>query len=222
MVYVCPIFKQTLAQGVVLAMLFQTIRVAALATVLTVGVIGTFVVAQQQNGANIPANEPKSATEPVRTAADVAQRPNEVARRIDLDRKNEQILRKLDERVDLKLPRVVDLEQLLKTIKRATTDANFPGIPIYVDPLGLQEVNVSMNTEVDVWPNGSLGYMLRQMLHQIRLAYIVKDGFLMISSRAEITDHRLDAMDRKLDRVLKGLERIERSSAVNRTDAPKS
>jgi hypothetical protein len=210
-----------LAQGVGLAMLFQTIRVAALATVLTIGFIGTFVVAQQQTGKNKPANEARSATKPVRTTADVTQPLNQVPRRIDLDRKTEQILRRLDEQIDLKLPKAVTLDQVLKAIKQATTDANFPGIPIYVDPIGLQEVNATIDMDVDVWPNGSLGYLLQQALHPLRLSYVVKDGFLMISSRAEITDHRLDAMDRKLDRLLKGLERLERSSTANTTESPK-
>ena len=40
------------------------------------------------------------------------------------------------------------LEDVLKYIKKATTSSNYSGIPIYVDPIGLQEVEKSMTSTV--------------------------------------------------------------------------
>jgi RNA polymerase sigma factor (sigma-70 family) len=203
-----------LAQGVINAMLVQTVKVWGLATILTLGVVGTFVVAQQEKksvparatGADVanPSN-PKGAPPRATPGADVRQ--------IDIVTKTQQILQKLEQRIELDLPPEPTFDQFLKAIKQATTDAQFPGIPIYVDPVGLQEASISMSSRVSVYPNGPLGLVLRRTLRQLRVAYVVRDGFLMISSRAEITDQRLDEINQKLDHVLKSLERIERPKA---------
>ena len=42
------------------------------------------------------------------------------------------------------------LEDFLKYIKQATTEPNYPGIPIYVDPLGLQEADKTMTSTVQL------------------------------------------------------------------------
>ena len=47
------------------------------------------------------------------------------------------------------------------------------------------------------------------MLKPLGLSYVVKDGFLMIDSRANVTEMRLEEVERKLDRVLDALERLE-------------
>ena len=41
--------------------------------------------------------------------------------------------------------------------------------------------------------------------------YIVKDGALRIDSRFAITETRVEDVERKLDRVLEALERLERA-----------
>ncbi len=57
------------------------------------------------------------------------------------------------------------------------------GIPIYVDPIGLQEAERSLNSTVQIDLEGvPLKTTLRLMLKQLGLAYTVKDGFLMITS----------------------------------------
>ena len=75
------------------------------------------------------------------------------------------------------------LDDVLKYIKQATTTPTFSGIPIYVDPLGLQEAERSLNSTVQIDLEGvPLKTTLRLMLKQLGLAYTVKDGFLMITS----------------------------------------
>ena len=49
------------------------------------------------------------------------------------------ILAKLEEPISMSFANETPLEDVLKYIKQATTGPNSSGIPIYVDPLGLQE-----------------------------------------------------------------------------------
>jgi hypothetical protein len=64
--------------------------------------------------------------------------------------------------------------------------------------------------------------LLRQALGQLHLSYIVRDGFLMISSREEIIEERLDDLDKKFDRLLEAIERMERSKTGSPPRDPKS
>jgi hypothetical protein len=102
------------------------------------------------------------------------------------------------------------LEVLLKHIKQVTTDASFPGIPIYVDPMGLSEVDKTMSTEVNIEmvKAQTIRQVLDFALRPLRLAYEVRDGFLMVSSRTIILENRVEEIDRKLDRVLDLLNRL--------------
>ncbi len=78
------------------------------------------------------------------------------------------------------------LEDVLKELKRCTRGWKLPsGIPIYVDPIGLQEANVMMVSPVrrPVPANSpTLGEHLRRALESLGLTYEVKDGFLMITA----------------------------------------
>jgi hypothetical protein len=87
-----------------------------------------------------------------------------------------------------------ELDSVLKSIKgRTTGHPKLPkiptGIPIYVDPLGLQEAEKSLSAAVKK-PAGAdtltLGEHLRQILDPLGLAFMVWDGFLMISSRESL------------------------------------
>src|SRR5215218_8713095 len=75
------------------------------------------------------------------------------------------------------------LEDVLKYIKSATTGANDNGIPIYVDPVGLQEAEKTMTSPVTLDLEGvPLKTTLRLMLKQLGLTYSVKDGLLTITA----------------------------------------
>jgi tetratricopeptide (TPR) repeat protein len=99
------------------------------------------------------------------------------------DAKTKLILEKLDEPIPMSFNEETPLEDVLKYVRTATTTANFSGIPIYVDPMGLQEADKTMtstvrNMDLDGVP---LKVTLKMLLRQLDLTYTVKDGFLMIT-----------------------------------------
>ena len=80
-------------------------------------------------------------------------------------------------------PNETPLDDVLKYIKQATTSPTYSGIPIYVDPAGLQDAERSVNSTVQIDLEGvSLGRTLQLMLTQLNLAYFVQDGMLVITS----------------------------------------
>jgi hypothetical protein len=91
---------------------------------------------------------------------------------------------KLDEPIPLDFYNETTLDEVLRYIKPATKKGpNDPGLPIYIDPLGLQEVQRSLNSTVAIRVKGSpLKDSLRKVLSQVNLAYCVKDDVLFITS----------------------------------------
>jgi hypothetical protein len=78
------------------------------------------------------------------------------------------------------------LEDVLKLVKKRTTGTWLPtGIPIYVDPVGLQEAEKIMSTPVGTDPADGplpLGDHLRRILKPMGLTYQVRQGLLIITS----------------------------------------
>ena len=92
------------------------------------------------------------------------------------------------------------LEEVLKEIKLRST--GWPklksGIPIYVDPIGLQEAEKSMTSPVrrpSPVDRLTLGEHIRSVLGSLGLGYVVKDGFLMITSSESLGMQTGDAID---------------------------
>ncbi len=56
----------------------------------------------------------------------------------DLQRKTQGIMQALEAPIVMPFAQKTPLDDVLKYIKAATTTPAFPGIPIYVEPLGLQ------------------------------------------------------------------------------------
>ncbi|WP_165233015.1 hypothetical protein [Aquisphaera insulae] len=101
----------------------------------------------------------------------------------DRDPKTKQILEKLNQPVPMNFPNETPLEEVLQYLKQATQGPNDSGIPIYVDPLGLQEADRTLTSPVSLNLEGvPLKSTLRLMLKQLGLTYTVKDGYLMITS----------------------------------------
>jgi RNA polymerase sigma factor (sigma-70 family) len=203
-----------LARGVIHAMILQTVKSTGIAVLLGAGVLATVVVAQQ--GRNPAAD---SAAQPAGTSLVLAQKkrppgpqPREQPNPGDLQRKTQEILQRLEEPIAMNFPNEIPLNQVLKYIKQATTTPTFSGIPIYVEPLGLQEANRSLDSTIQFdRADLPLKTSLRLILKPLGLSYMVKDGFLMIDSRSAITETRVEEVERKLDRILEALERLERS-----------
>jgi hypothetical protein len=101
------------------------------------------------------------------------------------------VIGKLDDRVPMKFPDETALDDILKHIKQSTTSSEFPnGIPIYVDPLGLQEAEKSLTSTVQIDLEGvPLRRTLQLVLKQLGLAYIVEDGMIYITSQESQLTH---------------------------------
>ena len=86
------------------------------------------------------------------------------------------------------------LGAVLTYIKQATFKERKPtnaGIPIYVDPIGLQEAEQTLASTVKIDVNGPpIKGHAPIMLGQLGLAYVVKDDVLIISSAKGIDRER--------------------------------
>jgi hypothetical protein len=97
--------------------------------------------------------------------------------------KNRRIRKVLQQPMPTQLPDETTLEDFLNTIRDAAR-ASYGVIPIYVDPIGLQEAEKSMTSTVrGVDLEGvPLGTALSLCLKQLDLQHVVKDGLLLITS----------------------------------------
>jgi hypothetical protein len=101
------------------------------------------------------------------------------------DPKSKLVLARLDQAVAMPFFQETPLEDVLKYIKQMTTSPDFPsGIPIYVDPIGLQEVEKSLTSTVRSMDLEGipLRRTLQLLLKQLDLIYFVEDGLLCITS----------------------------------------
>ena len=99
------------------------------------------------------------------------------------DYKNRAVLQKLEERVSMNFPHDTPLSDVLQYIRAATQDEPlFPkGIPIYVDPLGLQDADKTIASTIAIDLEGiPLRTTLNLALKQIELTYVVENGLLVI------------------------------------------
>jgi hypothetical protein len=99
------------------------------------------------------------------------------------DPANARILRLLGETVGMHFNEPTPLENLLKHVRSATSRVDGEGIPIFVDPIGLQEVEQSMTSTVRLYRDDlPLKTSLHYCLRQLDLNYPVTGGFLKITS----------------------------------------
>ncbi len=98
------------------------------------------------------------------------------------------ILSKLEQRVSMSFVEETPLDDVLKYIRQATINGpDDPGLPIYIDPIGLREANTSLRSTVKLNVEKTpLTVTLPQILKQLDLAHVVKDDVLIISSRKGI------------------------------------
>jgi hypothetical protein len=106
------------------------------------------------------------------------------------DDRSQRIVDELVKPIDLSLPHETPLEDVIKVVRTGTKSATFPeGIPIYVDPIGLQESEKTMvSTVVFNVRDVPLRTSLRLMLKQLGLNYAVKDGLLVITSQESLDE----------------------------------
>ena len=93
------------------------------------------------------------------------------------------ILTKLEEPIAMSFPNETPLEDVIKYIKQATQGSSGTGIPIYVDPQGLQEADKTLTSPIALdLENVPLRRTLQLLLGQLNLGYFVDDGILVITS----------------------------------------
>ena len=120
--------------------------------------------------------------------------------------RSRQILRVLEEPILKSFPNDTPLDDVLKYIEQAPTTPAFTGIPIYVDPIPRQGVLQTIRFDENAKP---LKTSLAMILRQLGLAYIVKDGLLLIDSGSSINAMKVEEIDRKLVHVLESLKTLE-------------
>lgn len=100
------------------------------------------------------------------------------------------ILDMLDRPVSMPFAAPTPLEDVIKYVKSVTQSEALPaGIPIYVDPVGMQEADKTEADTVQINLEGvALGKSLRLVVKQLGLAYSVKDGLLTLTSEASLDD----------------------------------
>ncbi|HKI19223.1 MAG TPA: STN domain-containing protein [Isosphaeraceae bacterium] len=104
----------------------------------------------------------------------------------ELSSATKRIVSQLNEPISMRFP--VPFDDVLKYIQNSTKKGrNDPGIPLYIDPRGLQEVQKSLTSPVTIdLERAPLKDALERVLSQLNLGYIVKDDVVFISSRNRI------------------------------------
>jgi RNA polymerase sigma factor (sigma-70 family) len=101
---------------------------------------------------------------------------------------------RLEKPLTLSFAHPTPLDDVLRSIRTATTEPNGKPIPIYVDPKGLEQAGASLNSTVSIdLAEVPLKMSLRLMLKQLGLAYCVRDGVLIISSVQGIREELVEA-----------------------------
>ncbi len=100
----------------------------------------------------------------------------------DIAAANARILKALDQPVPMHFPEETPLEDVVKHIAEATNGADGKVVPIYLDPIGLQEADKTPQSVVHLDFDGvPLKTTLTLCLKQLDLAYCIRDGVLVIS-----------------------------------------
>ena len=127
---------------------------------------------------------------------------------------------KLDEPISMPFENDTPLEDALEYIRQATACEEFQnGIPIYVDPIGLQEAEQTLQSPITMNLEGlPLRTTLDLMLDQLDLCYDVDDrGLLFISAEDRMDRLRSDvqilnelrALREEVDRLREAVEALE-------------
>jgi hypothetical protein len=123
------------------------------------------------------------------------------------DDRSQRIVAELGKLIDMSFKNETPLEDVIKYVRSSTKGPAFPdGLPIYVDPLGLQEAERSMNSTVTMDVSQvPLKTSLRLLLKQLGLTYQVKDGLLTITS-IELADQPYENQELIQDSLVGGMD----------------
>jgi hypothetical protein len=106
-------------------------------------------------------------------------------RYLRLPPKTRAVLSLLDRPVQFPAPGPMPLSDLLKWLKLASQSPGKPGVPIYVDPKGLEDAGATVADEVKVTSDRvPFKTVLREALGPKGLGFYVEDGLLTVTSEA--------------------------------------
>ena len=144
--------------------------------------------------------------------------------RLDHGPKAESIIAKLNEPIAMSFPNETPLEDVLKYIRSATSGPTDTGVPIYVDPAGLEEAGKTATSPVSVDVKGvPLKDSLHLLLRPQGLDYrVTRGGLLSISSRDMIRDEEIEQLRDDLARVSEQLKAAERRAVRPAAPPPSS
>jgi hypothetical protein len=98
---------------------------------------------------------------------------------------NARIRKALDQPVPMHFPDETALKHVLEYVRAATRAPDGRVIPIYVDPVGLQEAEKTMDSPIRIdLADVPLSSTLHLALHQLGMMYLVRDGVLFITGEA--------------------------------------
>ncbi len=102
------------------------------------------------------------------------------------------IAEKLEDPVAMNFPNEIPLSDVLRYIKAATkVPGDDAGLPIYVDPIGLMEVECSLTSTVSIdVEHMPLRATLPRVLKQLGLEYLVSQDVVIVSSPRVIEEER--------------------------------
>ena len=207
---VVPAAVATMAAGSFSTMFFNKVKAAGVA-VLVLGTGAAVMAYQGMSPAKVMPQSPARAlaATPTPEVTDWIAGWPELTAQPDNDPRTRAILAALETPLSMNFSNDTPISDALKYIKEATKGAGLPsGIPIYVDPVGLQNADKTMaDTVTMVLEDTPLKHTLRLMLGQLSLRYMVKDGLLVVTSNAtedQVTPFSLmeeKAREGKLTRV---------------------
>jgi hypothetical protein len=117
-----------------------------------------------------------------------------------LSRNTRDVLARLDRLVRVSPSGPMSLGTFLRTFRAVSRAGNDNGIPVYVDPAGLDEARAMIGATVDVNPEQApLKAQLRRALEPLGLSYYVRDGLLTITSK-QAADHALRRTPKRVRR----------------------
>jgi hypothetical protein len=165
-----PAAASTLTHEVLKAMFLTKVKLSAVA-LLAVGAASSRAIV------TVGFTQEKPAAAPATTPVSPPMTP--------VSPRTRAILAKLEKPIPMVFPNPTPLDELLKYIKQATRDGpnDVPDLPIYVDPLGLQEAERSVNSTVTLNVENTPSRVgLARVLARLGLNFAVKDDVLIISS----------------------------------------
>ena len=100
------------------------------------------------------------------------------------------VLKQLEQPVPMHFNEETPLEEVLKHVVEWTRAVNGIGLPIYVDPIGLQDAHKSMTSTVrNINLEGKrLRTTLALILTQLDLLYVIRDGLVIITAAKSAAD----------------------------------